>query len=150
MRLPRDISKICLITSSSQGQTHLPAAKVVPLADPKVDIVTDRGISQAITPRMRLPKVCGQRWATLCIFVLIPPPTPDVFLLEDQCKFCSRFLYTFLIFLNLQVIKNKSNTSRIFYLLYSVALLSDYMFRPLLNSAIIRSWNSLSRKLYNI
>ena len=34
--------------------------------------------------------------------------------------------------LQLQVI-NKSNTTIIFYLLYSVALLSDYMFRPLLN-----------------
>jgi hypothetical protein len=105
MRLPRDIGKIYQITSSSQGQTHLPAAKVVPLADPKVDIVTDRGISQAITPRMRLPKVCGQRWATLCISFLIPPPPPTVFLLEDQCKLCSRFLYTLLTFLNLKVIK---------------------------------------------
>jgi len=104
MRLPGDIVRICLITSGSQGQTHLPAAKVVPLADPKVDIVTDKGISQAIIPRMRLPKVCEQRWTTLCISFLIPPTPLAVFLLEDQCKLLSWFLYTLLIFLTLQVI----------------------------------------------
>lgn len=37
--------------------TYLPAAKSVPLADPKVDIVTDKGINHAIAPRIRLPNV---------------------------------------------------------------------------------------------
>ena len=34
-----------------------PAAKIVPLADPKVEIATDKGINQAITPSIRVPKV---------------------------------------------------------------------------------------------
>lgn len=36
---------------------NLPAAKSVPLAEPKVEIVTDRGINHAITPKRRLPNV---------------------------------------------------------------------------------------------
>lgn len=38
-------------------QTYLPAAKRVPFAEPKVLIVTLKGISQAKAPSMRLPKV---------------------------------------------------------------------------------------------
>lgn len=38
-------------------KTHLPAAKRVPLADPNVETVTERGISHAITPSKRFPKV---------------------------------------------------------------------------------------------
>lgn len=34
-----------------------PAANRVPFADPKVEIVTDSGINQAIAPSKRLPKV---------------------------------------------------------------------------------------------
>lgn len=53
---PRQVS----LASGPYGGTHLPAANRVPLADPNVDTVTDRGISQAITPRIRFPKVCEQ------------------------------------------------------------------------------------------
>ncbi len=38
--------------------TYLPAAKTVPLADPKVDITTVKDISQAIIPSTRFPNVC--------------------------------------------------------------------------------------------
>lgn len=38
-------------------QTYLPAAKRVPLAEPKVLIVTLKGINQANAPSMRLPNV---------------------------------------------------------------------------------------------
>ena len=37
--------------------TYLPATNSVPLADPNVEIVTASGISQAIGPRSRFPKV---------------------------------------------------------------------------------------------
>ncbi len=36
---------------------YLPAAKIVPLADPKVEMATERGMIQAKIPSMRLPKV---------------------------------------------------------------------------------------------
>lgn len=37
--------------------TYLPATNRVPFAEPKVEMVTASGISQAIGPRRRLPKV---------------------------------------------------------------------------------------------
>lgn len=39
-------------------KVYRPAAKSVPFAEPNVEIATDRGISQAITPNIKLPKVC--------------------------------------------------------------------------------------------
>jgi len=38
-------------------KVYRPAAKSVPFAEPNVEIATDKGISQAITPNIKLPKV---------------------------------------------------------------------------------------------
>ena len=38
--------------------THLPAAKMVPFAEPKVEMATESGMIHAKKPNMRLPKVC--------------------------------------------------------------------------------------------
>jgi hypothetical protein len=45
---------------SGRADPHLPAAKIVPLADPKVDIATESGMIQANMPSIRLPKVCAE------------------------------------------------------------------------------------------
>lgn len=47
----------CLSGCLSVRHTYRPAAKRVPFAEPKVLIVTLKGISQANAPRMRLPNV---------------------------------------------------------------------------------------------
>uniref|UniRef100_A0A1Y1KGL2 Uncharacterized protein n=1 Tax=Photinus pyralis TaxID=7054 RepID=A0A1Y1KGL2_PHOPY len=49
------ISSMC--PSRLAAKHNRPAANNVPFAEPNVEIVTERGMSQAITPKRRLPKV---------------------------------------------------------------------------------------------